>query len=73
VIGVRVDVTAAHDGDYVPVGDAVGVFEDCRDAEAIRTASNDPAEHLAGVGCDPLAFRIVALIRQREGWTTAVP
>jgi len=24
-------------------------------------------EHLAGVGCDPLAFRIVAQLRQSEG------
>jgi hypothetical protein len=36
VIGVYVDVAAAHDGDYVPAGEAVTVFEDRRDAERGR-------------------------------------
>jgi hypothetical protein len=36
VIGVCVDVAAAHDGDYVPAGEAVTVFEDRRDAERGR-------------------------------------
>jgi hypothetical protein len=35
-IGVRVDVAAAHDGDHVPAGEAVTVFEDRRDAERGR-------------------------------------
>jgi hypothetical protein len=33
VIGVSVDVAAAHDGDYVSGGEAVTVFEDRSDAE----------------------------------------
>src|SRR5260370_20499036 len=36
VVGVWVDVAAAHDGDYVPAGEAVTVFEDRRDAERGR-------------------------------------
>jgi hypothetical protein len=36
VIGVYVDVAAAHDGDYVSAGEAVTVFEDRRDAERGR-------------------------------------
>ncbi len=36
VIGVYVDVAAAHDGDYVPAGEAVTVFQDRRDAERGR-------------------------------------
>jgi hypothetical protein len=36
VIGVHVDVAAAHDGDHVPAGEAVTVFEDRRDAERGR-------------------------------------
>jgi hypothetical protein len=36
VIGVYVDVAAAHDGDYVLAGEAVTVFEDRRDAERGR-------------------------------------
>ena len=36
VIGVYVDVAAAHDGDYVSAGEAVAVFEDRRDAERGR-------------------------------------
>ena len=36
VIGVYVDVAAAHDGDCVPTGEAVTVFEDRRDAERGR-------------------------------------
>src|ERR1035441_5748377 len=36
VIGVYVDVAAAHDGGYVPAGEAVTVFEDRRDAERGR-------------------------------------
>ena len=36
VVGVWVDVAAAHDGDDVPVGEAVTVFEDRRDAERGR-------------------------------------
>lgn len=36
MIGVRVDVAAAHDGDDVPAGEAVAVFQDGRDAERGR-------------------------------------
>lgn len=36
VIGVYVDVAAAHDGAYVSVGEAVTVFEDGRDTERGR-------------------------------------
>jgi hypothetical protein len=36
VIGAYVDVAAAHDGDYVPAGETVTVFEDRRDAERGR-------------------------------------
>ena len=36
VIGVKVDVAAAHDGDDVPAGETVSVFEDRRDAERGR-------------------------------------
>ncbi len=36
VIGVNVDVAAAHDGDHVSAGEAVTVFEDRRDAERGR-------------------------------------
>jgi len=36
VIGVDVDVAAAHDGDDVPTDEAVAVFEDGRDAERGR-------------------------------------
>jgi len=43
--------------------------------EVVRTAASGDSkravdllrEHLAGVGCDPLAFRIVAQLRQPEG------
>jgi hypothetical protein len=43
--------------------------------EVVRTAASGDAkraadllrEHLAGVGCDPLAFRIVAQVRQSSG------
>ena len=43
--------------------------------EVVRTAASGDSkravdllrEHLAGVGCDPLAFRIVARLRQPEG------
>ena len=43
--------------------------------EVVRTASSGDSkravdllrEHLAGVGCDPLAFRILAQLRQPEG------
>jgi hypothetical protein len=43
--------------------------------EVVRTAASGDTkravdllrEHLAGVGCDPLAFRIVAQLRQPEG------
>jgi len=46
--------------------------------EVVRTAASGDSkravdllrEHLAGVGCDPLAFRIVAQLRQSEGRTT---
>jgi MFS transporter, DHA1 family, inner membrane transport protein len=33
VVGGQVDVAAAHDGDHVPVGEPVAVFENRRDAE----------------------------------------
>jgi len=36
VIAVYVDVAAAHDGDYMPAGEAVTVFEDRGDAERGR-------------------------------------
>ena len=36
MVGVWVDVAAAHDGDYVPAGKAVTVFRDRRDAERGR-------------------------------------
>ena len=36
VIGVHVDVAAAHDGDHVAAGEAVTVLEDGRDAERAR-------------------------------------
>ena len=36
MIGVYVDVAAAHDRDDVPAGEAVTVFEDRRDAERGR-------------------------------------
>jgi hypothetical protein len=42
VIGVYVDVAAAHDGDDMPAGEAVAVFEDRRDAERGRRL-NDQA------------------------------
>jgi hypothetical protein len=40
-MGVYVDVAAAHDGDYVPTGEAVTVFEDRRDAERGRRLDNE--------------------------------
>ena len=36
MIAVYVDVAAAHDGDYMPAGEAVTVFEDRGDAERGR-------------------------------------
>jgi hypothetical protein len=41
VIGVYVDVAAAHDGDYVSAGEAVRVFEGRRDAECGRRFDDD--------------------------------
>src|SRR5690348_14612083 len=36
VVGVYVDIAAAHDGDDMPAGETVAVFEDRRDAERGR-------------------------------------
>jgi hypothetical protein len=41
VIGVYVDVAAAHDADNVSAGEAVTVFEDRRDAERGRRLDDE--------------------------------